>query len=201
MCDMFFSPVLVTSSNQFIHIEKHCSSIAAFQRGQALAMRIRLVSQFVNFCVKLARRHLRPERTPSSSTSGIQLFGIVAAHSIGRVVGKGLFGAFSDRCDTHRISHSSRGSVAHRCSVTNSGIASATRFLLTPCHCAFASRGCDDRASHGLTSKLGTSELTVAVDQDPPECCRAQGGSHSRAPARRLCPPRREGMHPLNLAH
>ena len=37
---------LVTSFDQFTHIEKHCTSTAAFQRGQALAVQILLASQF-----------------------------------------------------------------------------------------------------------------------------------------------------------
>ena len=147
--------VLVTSFDQFIHIEKHCTSTAAFQREQALAVRIRKASLFGQFLCQ-AGTEAPTTRHLHTKNSVIRHRGCRRQRSRGR---QGLFSAFSDRYCIHRNSHSSRGFVAHCCSVTNSGITSATRFLLTPFHCAFASRGCDVWASHGLSSKLGPNKL------------------------------------------
>ena len=151
--------VLVTSFDQFIHNEKHSSRLRPVSVGKHQSRGSSRHPSSVNICPKLVRRHQRPESRPSLFTPRIPSFGIVASKGSGRVVGMDCSVLFRNRCCTHRNSHSSRGFAAHCCSVTNSRIASATRFVSTPFHCAFASRGCDVRASHGLPSNLGPNEL------------------------------------------
>ena len=87
---------LVSSSHEIVHIENHCTSIAAFQRERALAARILLASKIGQFhCRSGTERHLRPDTGPPWSTPRIPSFGVVAAKGTGRPVGKKLFSALS----------------------------------------------------------------------------------------------------------